>query len=178
VLCRATGEDPESEKGQNGKHVVHDIRLDRFEGNPLFFQTEAVDLAGKSEAVRLKIVDHDHHLRIDSGVLTDVLRQVCPEGAEIGEASPVDRRGFVHGILHVIHGDIPFTRQHVAMDQLDRLEFLFQLLVEKPDAGHVDADRELDAPSFGLLHAPPVLEPLRDECVGWQADDALVVILH
>ena len=111
------------------------------------------------------------------GVVLDVVEEVGPEGADVGQSPQVDGQG-LGADTGVVLRELAVLVGNVVLKQLELREALDLLVVQEPHRGHVDIDGPLDPPGAILAHPAPVPERPGDEVLRRNRAQGLVPVAH
>ena len=171
-------EHPQIEHRQDRQQMVEDVRLDLLVFAPIGRFREAVHLDRQSGVVRLELTHQKRQIRIDRLQRTEIFFDINAEGADVGDAAAVDGLRALHlEVVVPVLDLLPFFVQ-IIVQQHEILQPGDLLVVQEPDAPHVDVQRALDAASAGLVDPAPVDERLHGQLPRRHGHDGHVPVLH
>lgn len=179
IASRRVLEHPQVELGDDGQHMVEDIRLDAFVIHPHHRIRKEIEFHRQSRLRRLQLAHHQGHPLVDRHLVAQVPLQIGTEYPEVGLVQAVDlafagadaMRGVVLldpllGLIDIFADDVYVA---VSGQHLGRTEF---------HARHVQVHRTLHAAPARRLHPAPVLERIAHQQVRRQRNDRIVPVLH
>ncbi len=108
----------------------------------------------------------------------EIVLDINPESADVGQASSIDRLIGVNVLFLVIGVNFGEPLVNIVGQQMNAPKPLQHLAGTELNRRHIDIDRPFDPTRTGLDHAAPVAERVLDQSVGRNGRDRPIEVLH